>query len=70
MWLKILYIFIYLFAIGIGSAILWLRIKFWEDIDCPLFAFLTLPFCPIIALIDLILIIKDNIKYKRSQKFF
>lgn len=57
MWLDILDIFIYLFIIGIGSAILWLHVDFWEEIDHPLFAFLTLPFCPIIALIDLILII-------------
>lgn len=64
MWGEILYVFVYLFVIGIGLSILWLHVEFWEDIDLPLFAFLTLPFCPIIALIDLILIIKDNIKYK------
>ena len=55
MYLEILYIFIYLFVIGIGSAILWLHIEFWDN--HPLLAFLTLPFCPIFALIDLILII-------------
>lgn len=70
MQLEILYIFIYLLVVGIGSTILWLHIEFWEDVGHPLFAFLTLPFCPIIALIDLIIIIKDNIKYKHSQKFF
>jgi len=55
MCLEILYIFIYLFVIGVGSAILWLHIEFWDN--HPLLAFLTLPFCPIFALIDLILII-------------
>ena len=64
MWSEILYVFVYLFVIGIGASILWLHIDFWIEIGHPLFTFLTLPFCPIIAFINLILIIKDNIKYK------
>jgi hypothetical protein len=61
MWLDV---FIILCVASISATILWLHIDFWDNIDCTLLMFLTLPFCIVIAFIDLILIIKDNIKYK------
>jgi len=60
--LEILHVFIYLFVIGIGISILWLHADFWVDIDHPLFAFLTLPFCPIIALIKVVINVVDFFK--------
>ncbi len=64
MWSYVLVCLIYLCVIGIGSAILWLHVNFWVDAEKPLLAFLTLPFCIIVALINLILIIRDNIRYR------
>lgn len=61
MWLDV---FIILCAGSVVASILWLHIDFWTNIDSPLLMFLTLPFCIIIAFINLILIVKDNIKYK------
>lgn len=62
MWSYVLEYFIYLCVAGVVLTILWLHASFWVNAEKPLLAFLTLPFCIIVALINVILIIRDSIQ--------